>query len=48
MKIPGYKLVKTTTDNDCDDCAFALACINPCRLPAGWHYKKQSKPPQQE
>ena len=33
--------VKTTEgQNDCDDCCFALDCINSCRLPKGWHYKK--------
>ena len=37
-----YKEVKTTPQvkNDCEECCFALACIEPCRLKKGYHYEK--------
>ena len=41
-----YKEVKTqSSTNDCDECCFALSCINPCRLKSGYHYEevKQKK-----
>lgn len=33
-----YKMVPTKGENDCDECCFALNCINPCRIPKGMHY----------
>lgn len=36
-----YKEVKTKEGlNDCDECIFALSCINPCRLSIGYHYEE--------
>lgn len=39
-----YKEIDTIYENgdtnDCHYCCFALACINPCRLPAGKHYEE--------
>lgn len=28
------------SENDCDECCFALNCINPCRLEKGKHYEE--------
>lgn len=38
-----FKEVPTKGTNDCAECCFALACINPCRLPKGLHYVDTEK-----
>ena len=35
-----FILAKTKGEDDCSECCFALACINPCREPKGYHYEK--------
>jgi len=38
-----YIEVKSVSQNDCTECIFSLKCINPCRLPSGYHYEENKK-----
>lgn len=37
------KVTKSNNPNDCTGCCYALACIEPCNLPKGYHYEYKER-----
>lgn len=42
MCATNYKLVRSTKEDDCDECIFTMHCVDMCRAPKGWHYEAKT------